>query len=229
MGLGITTEMQQTTSREPPAWIGLQLRQHELQRSTLVLLAQRWASEGDKNGSVGQGVPDASGVERCVAGMEVAEQIQRTWGFRFSISSPQREEATGPCPRSEKEGPTGVCEGWYHRRGPAHVSAHGWDDAGRDGRTSTHDPRLLALQQSPCDEQVSSSNVAEQTLGTRKIVRCYLARWRAVGEQINSHSVVGVGERVPRSLRGDARRTEHFDCLLDPNGPRFFPGSSVSV
>jgi hypothetical protein len=229
MGLGITTEMQQTTSREPPAWIGLQLRQHELQRSTLVLLAQRWASEGDKNGSVGQGVPDASGVERCVAGMEVAEQIQRTWGFRFSISSPQREEATGPCPRSEKEGPTGVCEGWHHRRGLAHVSAHGWDDAGRDGRTSTHDPRLLASQQSPCDEQVSSSNAGEQTPGTREIGRCYLAGWRAVGEQINSHSVVDAGARGLGFVRGNARRAECFEGLLDPNGPRFFSGFAVSA
>ncbi len=118
-----------------PALVGLRLRQHELQRSTLVLLAQRRASEGDKNGSVGQGVADASGVERCVAGMEVAERIQRTWGFRFPISSPQREEAAGPCRRSEKEGPTGVCEGWHHRSGLAHVSAHGWDDAIGDSRS----------------------------------------------------------------------------------------------
>jgi len=157
-----------------PALVGLQLRQHELQRSTLVLLAQRWASEGDKNGSVGEGVADASGVERCIAGMEVAERIQRTWGFRFSISSPQREEAAGPCRRSEKEGSTGVCEGWHHGRGLAHFSTHGWDDAGRDGRTSTYDPRLLASQQSPCDEQVSSSNVAEQTPAQGKLVDAIL-------------------------------------------------------
>jgi hypothetical protein len=36
------------------ALVGLQLRQHELQRSTFVLLAQRRTSEGDKNGSVGR-------------------------------------------------------------------------------------------------------------------------------------------------------------------------------
>ena len=115
------------------------------------------------------------------------------------------------------------------RRGLAHVSAHGWDDAGRDGRTSTHDPRLLASQQSPCDEQVSSSNIAEQTPGAREIGRCYLAGWRAVGEQINSHSVVGVGACVLGFVRGKARRAECFDGLLDPNGPRFFSGSPVSA
>src|SRR5580658_7215400 len=211
-----------------PALVGLQLRQHELQRSTLVLLAQRRASEGDKNGSVGQVITDASGVERCVAGMEVAERIQRTWGFRFPISSPQREEAARPCRRSQKEDTTRVCEGWHHRRGLAHLSAHGRNDAGRDGRTSTHDPRLLASQQSPCDEQVSSSNVAEQTPGARKISRCDLAGWRAVGEQINSHSIVGAGERVLDFIRGNAPRVECFDGLLDPNGPRFFSGPAVS-
>jgi integrase len=64
-------------------------------------------------------------LKRCVAGMEVAERIQRTWGFRFPVSSPQREEAAGPCRHTEKEGPAGVCEGWHHRRGLAHFSAHG--------------------------------------------------------------------------------------------------------
>ena len=49
-----------------PALVGLRLRQHELQRSTLVLLAQRRPSEGDKNGSVGEAIADASGVESCL-------------------------------------------------------------------------------------------------------------------------------------------------------------------
>src|SRR6267142_883235 len=103
-----------------------------------------------------------------------------------------------------------LCEGWHHRRGLAHVSAHGWDDAGRDGRTSTHDPQLLASQQSPCDEQVSSSNVAEQTPWHKEIGRCYLAGWRAVGEQINSYSVVGVAACFLGFVRGKARRAEDF-------------------
>src|SRR5260370_31880525 len=99
-----------------PGLVGLQLRQHELLRSTFILLAQRRASQADKNGSVGQGVADASGGERCIAGMEVAERLQRTRGFRFPVSSPQRKEATGPCccPPAEdpaKVGITGV--GWH--------------------------------------------------------------------------------------------------------------------
>src|SRR5712692_1214948 len=157
-----------------PALVGLQLRQHELQRSALVLLAPRRASEGDKNGSVGKSVADASGAERCVAGMEVAERLQRSWGFRFPVPSPQREEATGPCRRSQTEDPTGFFENRHHRRGLAYVSAHGWDHAGRDGRTSTHDPRLLASQQSSCDQQVSSSNTGAQAPAQGKLVDAIL-------------------------------------------------------
>ncbi|MGA9247148.1 MAG: site-specific integrase, partial [Candidatus Acidiferrales bacterium] len=55
----------------------------ELQRSTLLLLAQRRASEGDKNGSVGEAITDASGIERCLNRMEIAERTQRTWDFVF--------------------------------------------------------------------------------------------------------------------------------------------------
>jgi integrase len=46
---------------------------------------------------------------------------------------------------------TGV--GW------AHFSAQGGFHAGRDGRTPTHDPRLLESQQSECDEQVFASGI----------------------------------------------------------------------
>src|SRR5713226_8655554 len=204
-----------------PALVGLQLRQRELQRSALVLLAPRRASEGDKNGSVGKSVADASGAERCVAGMEVAERLQRSWGFRFPVPSPQREEATGPCRRSQTEDPTGFFENRHHRRGLAYVSAHGRDYAGGDGRTSTHDPRLLASQQSSCDQQVSSSNTGAQAPGARKTSRCYLAGRFVVGEQINSHSVAGAGERVlaERLFQGNAQRAECLEGLLDPNGP----------
>src|SRR6267142_3097408 len=84
---------------------------------------------------------------------------------------------------------------------------------------SDYNPRLLASLQSPCDEQVSSSNAAEQTSGTGETRGCYLA-WRfVVGEQSNSHSIVGAEERVPGFVRGNAQRAECFEGLLDPNGP----------
>src|SRR5216684_1568443 len=212
-----------------PALVGLQLRQHELQRSTFVLLAQRRTSESDKNGSVGQSVADASGAERCVAGMEVAERLQRTRGFRFPVSSPQRKEATGRCCCPQAEDPACFHQSRHHWRRLARISAYGRDDAGRDGRTSTHDPRLFASQQSPRDEQISSSNTGKQTSRARKTGGCDLAEWLAVRKQINSDSVVGAGACVLGLVRGKAQRVECFEGLLDPNGPRFFSGSAISV
>jgi len=211
-----------------PALVGLRLRQHELQRSTLVLLAQRRASEGDKNGSVGEAITDASGVERCLNRMEVAERTQRTWGFRFPIPSSQREEAVGSCRRAQAEDSTGVCEGWRYRRGLAHVSTHRGDVVGRDGRTSTNDPRLLTAQQSPRDEQVSSSNTGAEALGARKTSRCHLAGRFAVGEQINFDSIVEPEGRVFWTFEERAADRALLG-LVDPNGPRFFFGSAVSA
>ena len=174
-----------------PALVGLQLQQHVPQRSTLLLLAQRRASQGDKDRGFGQGIADASSAEGCVAGMEVAERLQRTRGFRFPFSSLQREETVGSGCRSQAENPTRFCRDRHPWRRLAHVSSHGRDDAGRDGGTSTHDPRLLASHQSSCDEQVSSSNAGEKTPRASKVGRCHLAGRRPFGEQANSDSVVG--------------------------------------
>src|SRR5437763_16898412 len=44
-----------------------------------------------------------------------------------------------------------------------------------DGRTSAHDPRLLAAQQPSCHEQVPAGDIEDQTLGTRQIGRRDLA------------------------------------------------------
>src|SRR5260370_25618441 len=211
-----------------PALVGLQLRQHELLRSTFILLAQRRTSQDDKNGSVGQGVADASGAERCIAGMEVAERLQRTRRFRFPVSSPQRKEAIGPCCCPQAEDPACFHQSRHHWRRLAHVSAYGWDDPGRDGRTSTHHPRLFASQQSPRDEQISSSNTGKQASRARETGGCDLAEWLAVGKQINSDSVVGAGACVLGLVRGNARRGGWFEWLFGPNGTRFFSWSGIS-
>jgi hypothetical protein len=110
----------------------------------------------------------------------------------------------------------------HPRRGLAYLSTHGWDDAGRYGRTSTHDPRLLASQQSPCDEQVSSSNAGEQTLGAGQAGECHLAGRYAVGKQINSRSVVGAKGHVLGFVRGNARRAECFEAYWTQTDPDFF-------
>jgi hypothetical protein len=63
---------------------------------------------------------------------------------------------------------------WHCRRGLAYVSAHSGNDASGDGRTSTHDPRLLAAQQPPRHEQVPAGDVEDQASGTRQVGRCVL-------------------------------------------------------
>src|SRR6266566_2585889 len=143
-------------------------------------------------------------------------------GICFPVPSLQREEAAEPCRGSQKEDPAGFCERRHPRRGLAYLSAHGWDDAGRYGRTSTHDPRLLASQQSPCDEQVSSSNAGEQTFGARQAGGCDLAGRFAVGKQINSRSVVGAEGARSRIRSRECAAGGVLRGLLDPNGPRFF-------
>src|SRR5207249_1534393 len=71
----------------------------------------------------------------------------------------------------EKEDPARVQEDWHHRRGLAYVSAHSGNDARGDGRTPTHDPRLLAAQQPPRHEQVPAGDVEDQAAGTRQVGR----------------------------------------------------------
>jgi len=100
-------------------------------------------------------------------------------------------------------------------------------DIGRDGRTSTHDPRLLTTQQSLHDEQVSSSNTGAEALGARKTGGCHLAGRFAVGEQINFDSIVEAEERVCWTFEERAADGVLLG-LVDPNGPRFFSGSSVT-
>jgi hypothetical protein len=72
----------------------------------------------------------------------------------------------------------------HHGRGLAHFSALVGYHAGRDGRTPTHDPRLLASQQSERHQQVPSGNDKEQAFSTGKARGCHPAWRSAVGKQI---------------------------------------------
>src|SRR2546422_5304722 len=61
----------------------LRFRKHELERSTLVLLASRWAPEVHQDGSFGQVVADASKPETCLAGLEISESYDQPEHFVF--------------------------------------------------------------------------------------------------------------------------------------------------
>jgi hypothetical protein len=143
----------------------------EIAACRAVLLASRWASEVHQNGSIGEAVADAFKPETCLAGLEVSESLQPTRAFHLSFGKTERQQTTRSRFSAQEEGPTCVQEDRHHRRGLAHFSAHGGNHVGGDGRTSAHNPRLLAAQQPSCHEQVPAGDIEDQTLGTRQIGR----------------------------------------------------------
>jgi len=85
--------------------------------------------------------------------------------------------------------------------GWAHFPALGWNHAGGDGRTSAHNPRLLAAQQPSCHEQVPAGDIEDQTFGTGQIGRRYFADGYFAEDKPNPMSAVCECSRVgPFSL-----------------------------
>jgi len=152
----------------------VRFRQHEHQRSTLVLLASRWEPEEHKNGSVCKTAADASKPEAFLAGVEITKPLQQTGRFRVSFRKTARQQAVRSSFSVEEEDSACIQTNRYHGCGLAHVSAFGWKHASGNGRTSAHDPRLLAAQQPSCHEQVSAGNIEDQTLGTGQMVDAIL-------------------------------------------------------
>ena len=64
------------------------------------------------------------------------------------------------------------------------------------GEQSTHDPRLLASQQSPCDEQVSSGKTGAEAPGARKIGGCDLGPISVRSTSPAAHSLEQIPERA---------------------------------
>jgi hypothetical protein len=154
---------------------GVRLRQHEHQRPTLVLLASRWKPQKHKNGSICKTATDASKPEAFLAGVEIAKPLQQAGRFRIPFRKTARHQAVRPSVSPEKENTACIQTDRNHGCGLAHVPTFGWNHAGGDGRTSTHNPRLLAAQQPSCHEQVPAGDIEDQTLGTGQIGRRYFA------------------------------------------------------
>ena len=95
--------------------------------------------------------------------------------FVFPFRKTARHQAVRSSFSPEEENSACIQTNRNHGCGLAHVSAFGWNYAGGDGRTSAHDPRLLAAQQPSCHEQVSAGNIEDQTLGAGQIGRRYFA------------------------------------------------------
>jgi hypothetical protein len=153
---------------------GVRLRQHEHQRPTLVLLASRWKPQKHKDGSICKTAADASTPEAFLAGMEIAKPLQQAGRFRISFRKTARHQAVRPSFSPEKVNTARIQTDRNHGCGLAHVPTFGWNHAGGDGRTSTHNPRLLAAQQPSCHEQVPAGDIEDQRLGQDKLVDAIL-------------------------------------------------------
>jgi hypothetical protein len=146
---------------------GLALREH-----TLVLLA---ASTGLRQSEIfGSEAADAPGAQRWPSGVEITESLRPARGFRLSIGEAQRSQAARSGRRAEED-TASVQEDWRQWCGLAYVQTHSGIDASGDGRTPTHDPRLLEAQQPPRHEQIPAGDVEDQASGTRQVGRCLLA------------------------------------------------------
>ena len=168
----------------------VRFRQPEHQRTTLVLLASRWKPQEHKNGGVCKAAADASKPEAFLAGVEIAKSLQETGRFRISFRKTARQQALGSSFSPEEENSACIQTNRNQGCGLVHIPAFGWNHAGGDGRTSTHNPRLLAAQQPSCHEQVPAGNIEDQTLGSGQIGRRYFADGYFAEDKPNPMSAV---------------------------------------
>jgi hypothetical protein len=149
----------------------VRFRQHEHQRPTFVLLASRWKPEEHKNGSVCRTAADAFKPEAFFAGVEIAKSLQQTGRFRVPFRKTAGYQAVRSSFSPEEENTARLPTDRNQGCGLAHVSTFRRNDARGDGRTSAHNPRLLAAQQPPRHEQVPAGDIEDQTPGTGQIGR----------------------------------------------------------
>src|SRR5205814_2787616 len=110
--------------------------------------------------------------------------------FRVPFRKTARHQAVRSSFSVKEEDSACIQTNRYNGCGLAHVSALGWNYAGGDGRTSTHDPRLLAAQQPSCHEQVPAGNIEDQTFGTGQVGRRDFADRYFAEDKRNSMSAV---------------------------------------
>src|ERR1700687_843996 len=205
-------------SREPrgTALAGLRFQQYELRCATFLLLASGWAPEEHKNGSVCKVIADASESEAGLAGVEVTKSLQPAGRFRLPFGKTEGKQTARPGFGVEEEDPNGLQEDRHHRRGLAHFSAHGGNHAGRDGRTPTDDPGLLASQRSARDQQVSPGNDKKQTLGAGEARGCHPAWGCVVGKQIKPNPLATKKFASPDYLDGRNGESADAETLIGP-------------
>jgi len=209
-GIGNTSRRTRRTPLD-----GLRFQQPGLRHPTFLLLASGRPPHRYKIGGFGSVAADAPRAQTWTSGVEITESLQPARGLRLRFGKAQGSQAARSGRSVEKEDPARVQEDGHYRRGLAYISAHSGNDASGDGRTPTHDPRLLAAQQPPRHEQVPAGDVEDQASGTRQIGRRLLACRLAT--KIEPGSIGDAKQRI--------RNLEFASCAYrplispDPFGP----------
>jgi len=118
------------------------------------------------------------------------KSLQSAGQFRLPFRKIEGKETARLGFGVEEEDPVGLREDRNHWSRLAHLSAHGGDNAGRDGQTPTDDPRLLASQRSARDQQVPPGNNKKQTPRAEEARGRHPARRGVVGEQIDPSQLI---------------------------------------
>src|SRR5271166_2206731 len=180
-GLGNTSRRTGRTALD-----GLRFHQPGLRHPTFLLLASWRTPHRYQVGGFGAAAADASGAQGWPAGVEIPELLQPAGGLRFRLGETQGPQAARLSVGAEKEDPAGVREDRYQRCGLAYFPAYGGNNAGGDGTTPAHHPRLLAAQQPACHQQVPAGDVKGQALGAGQVGRRHLANGLVAGAKADS-------------------------------------------
>ena len=147
-------------------WLECDFDNMRISVPTLVLLASEGKPEEHKNGSIRKTTVDASKPEAFLTGVEVAKP---TGNFVFPSERLRGSKPLDPASVLRKK-----IQPAFRRIGitvwAGTPFGTRWNYAGGDGRTSAHNPRLLAAQQPSSHEQVLAGNIEDQRLAQDKLV-----------------------------------------------------------
>ncbi len=145
--------------------------------------------------------------------MEIAKPLQQTGRFRFSFRKIARDQAVGSSFSVKEENSACVQKNRNYGCGLAHFSALGWNHLGRDGRTSAYNPRLIAAQQPPRNEQIPAGNVEDQTASTGQAGRRHPADRYFAEDKPDPMNVVDERFRMRPFSSGAYRPLTSLDLL----------------
>lgn len=180
-------------------WVNCDFQTQNVQRTTLVLLARRGGHlKVTKTEGSAKLLPMHAAMKDALLEWKSLSLYTQAGDFVFPSHRCKGRKPLDLAAVLEAEDPAGVRQGRHHWRGLAYISAHGGNDAGRDGGAPAHHPRLPASQQSSRHQQISAGDVQQQAAGARQIGRRHTAAWSTAGQETNP-GPVRFGTRLNRA------------------------------